>query len=100
MSAILEGEECRGSQQDRKKGGVARNHENMAPGNSFPQICVVSEDSIVDEVCIQQEYEEVVAISNCPCLLVRQRFSRSIYGFCEAAARFFLLQCAAQIRHR
>jgi hypothetical protein len=26
----------------RKKRGVPRRHENMPPGNSFPQICVVS----------------------------------------------------------
>jgi hypothetical protein len=27
----------------KKKRGVPRLHENMLPGNSFPQICVVSE---------------------------------------------------------
>ena len=30
-----------------KKRGVPRHHENMRPGNSFPQICVVSEDIFI-----------------------------------------------------
>ena len=33
----------------------------MLPGNSFPQICVVSVNSIVDNVMSAQEYLKVVA---------------------------------------
>ena len=44
-----------------KKRGVPRRHENMLPGNSFPQICVVSVNSIVDNVMSAQEYLKVVA---------------------------------------
>jgi hypothetical protein len=44
-----------------KKRGVPRHHENMLPGNSFPQICVVSVNSIVDNVMSAQEYLKVVA---------------------------------------
>ena len=31
-----------------KKRGVPRRHENMLPGNSFPQICVVSVNRMVE----------------------------------------------------
>jgi hypothetical protein len=44
-----------------KKRGVPRHHGNMLPGNSFPQICVVSVHSIVDNVSCAQEYLKVVA---------------------------------------
>jgi hypothetical protein len=44
-----------------KKRGVPRHHENMLPGNSFPQICVVYVNSIVDKVISTQEYLRVVA---------------------------------------
>jgi hypothetical protein len=39
-----------------EKRGVPRHHGNMPPGNSFPQICVVSICIIVDMVRIAQEY--------------------------------------------
>jgi hypothetical protein len=32
-----------------EKRGVPRNHENMLPGNSFPQICVVSGNKYVEK---------------------------------------------------
>jgi hypothetical protein len=32
----------------KKKRGVPRHHGNMLPGNSFPQICVVSVNIIVE----------------------------------------------------
>ena len=47
-----------------KKRGVPRLHENMAPGNSFHQICVVSAHRIVESGGNTQEYLRVVAISN------------------------------------
>ena len=53
-----------------KKRGVPRLHENMPPGNSFPQICVVSVNKIVVIGEITQEYLRVVAESNRICLLV------------------------------
>jgi hypothetical protein len=31
----------------KEKRGVPRHHENMLPGNSFPQICVVSVNNSV-----------------------------------------------------
>jgi hypothetical protein len=47
-----------------EKRGVPRHHGNMPPGNSFPQICVVSMNSIVDNWMMAQEYLRVVAQSN------------------------------------
>jgi hypothetical protein len=38
--------------------------DNMQPGNSFPQICVVSGNSFVDDAADAQEYLRVVAFSN------------------------------------
>jgi hypothetical protein len=38
--------------------------ENMLPGNSFPQICVVSVNKYVGNVYLTQEYRRSVAISN------------------------------------
>jgi hypothetical protein len=43
--------------------------ENMPPGNSFPQICVVSVNKIVVIGGNPQEYLRVVAFSNHMCLL-------------------------------
>jgi hypothetical protein len=40
----------------KQKIGVPRHHGNMPPGNSFPQICVVSGSRIVDFGDIAQEY--------------------------------------------
>ncbi len=37
-----------------KKIGVPRLHEFMQPGNSFPQICVVSVNSIVENAFIRK----------------------------------------------
>jgi hypothetical protein len=37
----------------------------MLPGNSFPQICVVSRNKIVENTAIAQEYLGTMAISNC-----------------------------------
>jgi hypothetical protein len=45
----------------KEKRGVPRLHENMLPGNSFPQICVVSINKIVEIGSIAQEYLRVVA---------------------------------------
>jgi hypothetical protein len=42
--------------------------ENMPPGNSFPQICVVSVNKIVVIGGNTQEYLRVVAFSNQTCL--------------------------------
>ena len=38
--------------------------ENMLPGNSFPQICVVSVNKSVGNAYLTQEYRRSVAISN------------------------------------
>jgi hypothetical protein len=38
--------------------------ENMLPGNSFPQICVVSVNKFVEIAYFTQEYRRSVAISN------------------------------------
>ncbi len=67
-------ETTEGSRVNHKieKGGVPRLHGNMPPGNSFPQICVVSVHKIVVTGGNTQEYLRVVAISNQSCLLVCQ----------------------------
>ena len=44
--------------------------ENMLPGNSFPQICVVSVNNIVENEVLSQDYGRSVDISNPPCLLI------------------------------
>ena len=43
---------------------------NMLPGNSFPQICVVSVNTIVENEVLSQDYRMRVAISNLQCLLI------------------------------
>ena len=50
----------------REKRGVPRHHGNMPPGNSFPQICVVSRNKIVENRVITQEYLGTMAESNLP----------------------------------
>jgi hypothetical protein len=47
-----------------KKIGVHRLHGNMLPENSFPQICVVSVNIIVESTDIAQEYLWSVTRSN------------------------------------
>ena len=49
------------SSAKNKKRGVPRHHGNMLPGNSFPQICVVSVNRIVENATLPQEYLKVVA---------------------------------------
>ena len=44
--------------------------ENMLPGNSFPQICVVSERKYVEIVDLSQEYVRSGVLSNLDCLLI------------------------------
>ncbi len=44
--------------------------ENMLPGNSFPQICVVSVDTIVENEVTSQDYLTSIDISNHLCLLI------------------------------
>jgi hypothetical protein len=39
--------------------------ENMLPGNSFPQICVVSRDQFVEIALRIQEHRRSVTESNC-----------------------------------
>jgi hypothetical protein len=41
----------------------------MLPGNSFPQICVVSVNKFVESTKMTQEYLRVVALSNLLILL-------------------------------
>jgi hypothetical protein len=55
-----------GKAEREKKRGVPWHHGNMLPGNSFPQICVVSVNRIVDNDGPAQEYLRVVAFSNYP----------------------------------
>jgi hypothetical protein len=38
--------------------------ENMLPGNSFPQICVVSVNECVEKAGLSQEHVGIVAKSN------------------------------------
>jgi hypothetical protein len=38
--------------------------ENMLPGNSFPQICVVSVNKYVENFTIKQEYGWATTLSN------------------------------------
>jgi len=38
--------------------------ENMLPGNSFPQICVVSVNQSVENLRIQQDYVRSMDFSN------------------------------------
>ena len=47
-----------------QKIGVLRLHGYMPPRNSFPQICVVSVNIIVDDAQTLQEYLGSVTISN------------------------------------
>jgi hypothetical protein len=54
----------------KEKRGVPRHHGNMLPGNSFPQICVVSVNSIVEITILAQEYLRVLAFSNLLCLSI------------------------------
>jgi hypothetical protein len=44
--------------------------ENMLPGNSFPQICVVSVNKCVEIEHMAQEYRRSIAISNQRILLI------------------------------
>jgi hypothetical protein len=52
--------------------------ENMPPGNSFPQICVVSVNKIVVIGGNPQEYLRVVAFSNHMCLLFNYVLSAAL----------------------
>jgi hypothetical protein len=69
---VGEGKELRRARADRffalireeEKRGVPRHHGNMLPGNSFPQICVVSVHRIEDIALSPQEYLRVLALSN------------------------------------
>jgi hypothetical protein len=45
--------------------------ENMRPGNSFPQICVVSVNQSVDKYESAQEHGRIVVFSNPGSLLIR-----------------------------
>jgi hypothetical protein len=47
-----------------QKRGVPRHHVYMPPGNSFPQICVVSVDKNAEIWVTTQEYLRVVTKSN------------------------------------
>jgi hypothetical protein len=47
--------------REKEKRGVPRRHGNMPPGNSFPQICVVSVHRMVENGALAQEYLRVVA---------------------------------------
>ena len=46
--------------------------ENMLPGNSFPQICVVSVNKYVEKVAFNQEHVRSVSKSNSHILLNNQ----------------------------
>jgi hypothetical protein len=49
-----------------EKRGVHRLHGYMLPGNSFPQICVVSESIMEDNRYLTQEYLGTMDESNLP----------------------------------
>jgi hypothetical protein len=46
---------------------------NMLPGNSFPQICVVSVCKFLNILDFRQDYGRRVDISNLSCLLISNR---------------------------
>src|ERR1017187_10492498 len=50
--------------QNKKKRSSQASCKSMGPGNSFPQICVVSVRSVVETPWIAQEYLRTVAFSN------------------------------------
>ena len=50
--------------EDQKKEEFPGNMENMRPGNSFPQICVVSVNEYVDNETFSQGYERTQCFSN------------------------------------
>jgi hypothetical protein len=60
---MIEGHSFLVSSKNEKR-GVPRHHGNMLPGNSFPQICVVSAHRIVESDTSPQEYLRVLALSN------------------------------------
>ena len=53
--------------------------ENMLPGNSFPQICVVSVNNIVENEKFPQDYRRSVEVSNLRCLLI-SNYLRTAHG--------------------
>jgi len=50
--------------------------ENMLPGNSFPQICVVSVNKSVGYASFAQGHERALACSNRKSLLISKRLGR------------------------
>src|ERR1039458_816654 len=62
--------------QKRKKEEFPGIMENMLPGNSFPQICVVSVNQSVEIAYVTQEYRRSVDVSNHNGLLIDNRVVR------------------------
>jgi len=56
--------ETRQKRKDRKKRSSQASRENMLPGNSFPQICVVSVNHSVEIQDLTQEYGRIMSKSN------------------------------------
>jgi hypothetical protein len=56
--------ENRGPRRKMKKKEFPGFMENMPPGNSFPQICVVSVYKSVRKRCLRQEYLRIGTKSN------------------------------------
>jgi hypothetical protein len=62
--AVLGPVGCSAKNPQRKKEEFPGITKNMPPGNSFPQICVVSGYIFVGNGATEQEYLRVVALSN------------------------------------
>jgi hypothetical protein len=74
--------------------------ENMLPGNSFPQICVVSVNKFVEIAHLAQEYRRSIAISNLPILLISYWLTGRARGWTTAALTHAALEDCGAWRHR
>jgi hypothetical protein len=74
--------------------------ENMPPGNSFPQICVVSVNKCVEIGHLAQEYRRSIAISNLPILLISYWLAGRARGRTTAAITNATLEACGARRHR
>jgi hypothetical protein len=52
------------TRRERKKEEFPGLMKNMRPGNSFPQICVVSVNDYVEKLNLLQEHGRIVYLSN------------------------------------
>ena len=74
--------------------------ENMLPGNSFPQICVVSVNKFVEIAHLAQEYRRSIAISNLPILLISYGLAGGARDRITTALTHTALEDCGARRHR